>query len=208
MTSKEAWPGRRFTRSAGFAELEVGGGIEVRRCGTADLEVDLEVCATTLVPPWQNSGPPLWSGMAAKIFRHQHRVSYAECTVGNHVYYGRYLDLLEEARGEFFRRLGTPFLLWQQQETLFPVIECRLCYKSPARYDDLLIVEVWVTSLEKVRVNFGYRIVSEAQREILVADTFHVCTGLNEKPKRLPPDLIALLEPYVFRTSSDSGGQG
>ena len=36
-------------------------------------------------------------------FRHPHRVSYAECTVGNHVYHSRYLDWLEAARGEFIR---------------------------------------------------------------------------------------------------------
>ena len=35
--------------------------------------------------------------MPASTFQHQHRVSYADCTLGNHVYYGRYLDLLEEA---------------------------------------------------------------------------------------------------------------
>jgi acyl-CoA thioester hydrolase len=135
--------------------------------------------------------------MSALIFRHQHRVSYAECTVGNHVYYGRYLDLLEIARGEFFRHLGAPFLRWQQEDTIFPVVECRLQYKAPARYDDVLTVEIWLTALEKIRLNFGYRIVNQAQSEILLASTFHVSTGLNEKPKRLPSELAGLLQPYL-----------
>src|SRR5437667_7811554 len=94
-------------------------------------------------------------------FQHHHRVSYAECTLGNHVYYGRYLDLLEEARGEFFRHLGAPFLRWQQEGAIFPVVECRLRYKAPARYDDLLAVEVWLTALEGIRLNFAYRILNE-----------------------------------------------
>ena len=42
-------------------------------------------------------------------FRHPHRVSYAECTVGNHVYHSRYLDWLEAARGEFIRSLARRF---------------------------------------------------------------------------------------------------
>jgi len=29
------------------------------------------------------------------MFVHTHRVTYAECTVGNHIYHARYLDLLE-----------------------------------------------------------------------------------------------------------------
>ena len=39
----------------------------------------------------------------AEPFRHHHRVTYAECTIGDHVYHSRYLDLLEAARGEFMR---------------------------------------------------------------------------------------------------------
>src|SRR6266436_3116605 len=121
--------------------------------------------------------------MAAQLFRHYHRVSYADCTLGNHVYYGQYLEFLEQTRGEFFRHLAAPFLRWQQQDTIFPVVECRLRYKAPARYDELLAIEVWLTTLEKVRINFAYRIINEAQREILEASTFHVCTSLDEKPK-------------------------
>ena len=49
----------------------------------------------------------------ASFFCHQHRVSYAECTVGNHVYHARYLDFLEAARGEWLRSLGAPVLHWQ-----------------------------------------------------------------------------------------------
>ena len=87
-------------------------------------------------------------------FRHPHRVSYAECTVGNHVYHSRYLDWLEAARGEFIRSLGATVLQWQERDVIFPVIEARLRYKSPARYDDLLAIEVWPTLIERVRVEF------------------------------------------------------
>src|SRR5207248_6711926 len=112
--------------------------------------------------------------------------------------YGRYLAFLEEARGELFRYLGAPFLRWQQEDTIFPVVECRLRYKAPARYDDSLTVEVWLTALEKVRLNFAYRVLNQAQNEIAEASTFHVCTGLDEKPKRLPEELSRLLLPYLI----------
>jgi acyl-CoA thioester hydrolase len=130
------------------------------------------------------------------IFQYSHRVTYSECTSGNHVYYSRYLDILETTRGEFFRHLGTTFLKWQQQEVIFPVVECRLRYKAPARYDDLLTVETWLTSVERVRLNFAYRILKD-QTLILEGETFHVCAGLDEKPKRLPEELQSLLRPYL-----------
>jgi acyl-CoA thioester hydrolase len=133
----------------------------------------------------------------ANLFRHPHRVTYAECTVGNHVYHSRYLDLLEAARGEFLRSLGPTVLELQENDFIFPVIEAKLRYKFPARYDDLLTVEVWVTALEKIRVNFGHRILNQAGKLILEAETFHVCTGLDEKPKRLPEELVEKLKPYL-----------
>lgn len=40
--------------------------------------------------------------MSHQVFVWNRRVTYADCTVGNHVYYSRYPDFLEEARGEFF----------------------------------------------------------------------------------------------------------
>ena len=135
--------------------------------------------------------------MASQIFRHTHRVSYAECTVGNHIYYARYLDLLEAARGEFFRSLGSTFLQWQEREVIFPVVECRLAYKSAARYDDVLAIEVWPTQAAGARLNFGYRVVNQLAALILEAETNHVCAGLNEKPKRIPPELAAMLQPYL-----------
>ena len=88
---------------------------------------------------------------------------------------------------------------------IFPVIEARLRYKSPARYDDLLTIEVWPTAIERVRLNFGHRIVNQAGKLILEAETFHACTSVNEKPKRLPEELAAKLTPYLSgATSADS----
>ncbi|MFO1478097.1 MAG: thioesterase family protein [Verrucomicrobiota bacterium] len=135
--------------------------------------------------------------MAAPLFVHSHRVAYSECTVGNHIYYSRYLDLLEAARGEFFRHLGCPLLDWQAQGVVFPVIECRLRYKAPARYDDVLSIEVRPVFAEKIRLNFGSRILNQSGALILEAETHHVCTDLQDKPRRLPPELLVKLAPWL-----------
>ena len=125
-----------------------------------------------------------------------HRVVYAECTLGNHVYYSRYLDWLEEARGELFRSLEIPFLKLQSEGIQFPVLECSVRYKSPARYDDLLSIDVWVITLGPVRLEFAYRISNDIHRLILEARTLHVCASLNEKPKRLPKAVAEKLKPF------------
>src|SRR5262245_28458591 len=134
--------------------------------------------------------------MSGAVFLYAHRVTYAECTLGNHVYYARYLDLLETARGEFFRHLGVTFLQWQEQDVVFPVAECRLRYLSPARYDDLLSIELCVTAAQRARLNFGYRVLSQSGELLLGGETHHVCTSLDGKPKKLPDDLVARTRPY------------
>ena len=140
--------------------------------------------------------------MTVGIFRHTHRVTYAECTVGNHVYHSRYLDLLEAARGEFIRSLGPTVLHWQEKDVIFPVIEARLRFKFPARYDDLLAIEVWPTLVEGVRLNFGHRVTNQHGKLVLEAETFHACTGIDEKPKRMPEELVEKLKPYLQPSSS------
>ncbi|MGA2247076.1 MAG: thioesterase family protein [Verrucomicrobiota bacterium] len=132
-----------------------------------------------------------------KPFHYSHRVTYAECTVGDHIYHSRYLDLLEAARGEFMRALGRPVLALQNAGTIFPVIEARLRYKAPARYDDLLTIEVWITRLESVRLNFGHRILNQDGKVILEAETFHCCTSRDEKPRRLPAEVALELAPHL-----------
>ena len=140
--------------------------------------------------------------MTVGNFRHAHRVTYAECTVGNHVYHSRYLDLLEAARGEFIRSLGPTVLHWQEKDVIFPVIEARLRFKSPARYDDLLAIEVWPTVIERVRLNFGHRVTNQHGKLVLEAETIHACTGMDEKPKRMPEELAEKLRPYLQPSQS------
>jgi acyl-CoA thioester hydrolase len=127
-------------------------------------------------------------------FRHLHRVSYAECTVGDHIYHSRYLDLMEAARGEFLRSLGVTVLSLQDADFIFPVIEARLRYRFPARYDDLLTTEVRPILVERVRLNFGHRILNQDGKLILEAETFHACTSRDEKPKRMPEAFVAQLK--------------
>ena len=172
----------------------------------------LKTCATVLHASalwvaWLAVGKPALSayagGVSQTVFRHTHRVTYAECTVGNHVYYGRYLDLLEAARGKFFRQLGHPLAQLQEADTIFPVIEARLRYKAAARYDDVLVIEIVVAEISKVRLTFACRILHESGRLLVEATTVHVCASTADRPKRLPDDLCAALAPYLAPPGSE-----
>ena len=135
--------------------------------------------------------------MPAEIFTHEHRVTYADCTVGNHVYYGRYPDLLEAARGEFFRYLGKSFLEYQEEGVIFPVSEVHLKYFAFAEYDDELRIECRLTAIRGARLGFGYRITKGEGVRILEGETLHGCVEASGRATRLPPALKERLQSYL-----------
>lgn len=128
---------------------------------------------------------------------HTHRVTYADCTVGNHVYYGRYLEFMEAARGAYFAALGWPFLRLEAEDVALPVVRAELDFRAAARYDDLLEVEVRLEELGRVKLAFGYRITGPEGRVVLEARTFHGITTHGDRPRRLPERLAPVLAGMV-----------
>jgi acyl-CoA thioester hydrolase len=126
-----------------------------------------------------------------------YRVSYRDCTIGDHVYYSRYLEILEVARGEFFRHLGWGLRQLQEQGIAFPVAECRLRYHAPARYDDQITVRLWLTQARGARLTFACRVEDQSGRLVLEAETFHACVDRDSRPRRLPAELVPVLVPYL-----------
>ena len=132
-----------------------------------------------------------------RVYCHLHRVVYAECTVGDHIYHSRYLDILEAARGEFLRAAGHPVRALQDAGFIFPVIEARLRYYRPARYDDCLRVEVRLTEVTALRLGVHHRVRLESGTLVLDAETRHVCTSPVEKPRRMAPALLETLRAWL-----------
>jgi acyl-CoA thioester hydrolase len=129
----------------------------------------------------------------------QVRVRYAETDQMGIVYYANYLVWFEIGRVELLRSLG---LAYSQLETdhqcILPVVEATCRYRSPARYDDEILIETRPSLLRRSVIKFGYRILrksSEGEEPKLLAEgeTVHVvCDGqLNKKP--LPAEHEAAL---------------
>lgn len=137
------------------------------------------------------------------MFKHQIRVAYRDVTLGNHVYYARYLDFIEIARNEMFRGLGHSLLALQERGTIFPVVECSLHHHRAARYDDLLEIETNLTALGRVQFSLKYR-VGRDQTLLLEAMTRHAVTDLSEKPVAMPGDLRAALLPHLEKSATHS----
>ncbi len=138
------------------------------------------------------------------------RVRYAETDQMGIVYYANYLVWFELGRVELLRSLG---LAYSRLETdhgcILPVIEATCRYKSPARYDDEILIETRPALLRGSVLKFAYRILRKApqgqertgqnqtgheQTLLAEGETVHVVCDdqLNKKP--LPEKYAAALK--------------
>jgi acyl-CoA thioester hydrolase len=127
------------------------------------------------------------------------RVRYAETDQMGIVYYANYLVWFEIGRVELLRALGFSYsLLEREHQCILPVIEARCRYRSPARYDDQILIETRPAMLRGSVLKFAYRILRKAhegEEPTLLAEgeTVHVVCDdqLNKKP--LPENYAAAL---------------
>jgi acyl-CoA thioester hydrolase len=135
--------------------------------------------------------------MPGEVFVHRQRVIYAQCTIGNHVYHSRYLDIMEAARGEFMRAIGYPLRRLQDEDCIFPVVSLRMKFIAPARYDDELEIHITLKDVSRLRLTVEHRIIDARGKTFVEAETDHVCTSIHEKPKRMPQELFAACDKFV-----------
>jgi acyl-CoA thioester hydrolase len=120
----------------------------------------------------------------------QVRVRYAETDQMGIVYYANYLVWFEIGRVELLRSLGLAYSqLETEHECILPVVEATCRYRSPARYDDQILIETRPALLRGPVIKFAYRILRKApegEQPTLLAEgeTVHVVCDdkLNKKP--------------------------
>jgi acyl-CoA thioester hydrolase len=116
------------------------------------------------------------------------RVRYAETDQMGVVYHANYLVWFEVGRVEFIRSLGLDYRVMEREDGVgIAVVDVSARYKSPARYDDELIIETRLLAARGAIVKFGYRIVRAPDRALLCeGETMHVVVDREMKKSRLP----------------------
>ena len=123
----------------------------------------------------------------------QLRVIYGDTDQMGVVYYANYLRFFEAGRNEFIRARGLRYRDFEEGFGLrLPVTEAGVNYRTPARYDDLLTLEVSLAEVRRASVRFGYRLVRDGEL-LATGHTTHACVDLAGKVQRLPPALLERL---------------
>ena len=87
------------------------------------------------------------------------RVRYAETDQMGVVYYANFFVWFEVGRVELLRQLGFHYKQMEiDDDCHIPVVEANCRYKSPARYDDELLLETSILAMRRSVIKFGYRL--------------------------------------------------
>jgi acyl-CoA thioester hydrolase len=127
------------------------------------------------------------------------RVRYAETDQMGVVYHANHFIWFEIGRVEFMRQLGFTYRDMEREHGCFiPVVDARCRYKSPARYDDEIIVRTHLKNVRESVIHFGYQLVRADDGEVLAeGETTHMVIDAQMKTAPLPAAFLK-----VFREAA------
>lgn len=122
------------------------------------------------------------------------RVRYADTDTMRVVYYANYLVWFESGRIELLRSRGVVYKDIEEMGIFIPVVEAKVNYKSPARFDDELLVRTRLGEMGTTSVTFENEIYRLPGMELLCkGHTVHVVVGRDGKPMPIPEALRSKL---------------
>jgi len=135
--------------------------------------------------------------MHEPVFTTRYRVIYGDTDAGGVVYNANYLRFFEIGRSELMRAWVIPYSEIEEMGLILPVTESYLRYKAPARYDDLLTIQVCLAEIKRVSCRFHYRVSrteTGCTRLLVKGFTNHACVDSEGKLTPLPGDLRRSME--------------
>jgi acyl-CoA thioester hydrolase len=140
----------------------------------------------------------------ASRFRTTVRVRYAETDQMGVVYYANFFVWFEIGRVELLRQLGFDYKRMEvADDCLLPVVDATCRYKSPARYDDWIVIETRVSAMRSSVLKFAYNVYraaetnedgSETPEKLLATgETTHVIVGKSLDKSALPERYVSAI---------------
>jgi len=136
--------------------------------------------------------------MPLPTFKTSLRVTWADTDAAQVVHYSNYFRFFERAEEEFYRQLGFSFADTAKKGLWFPRVEAFCQYKRPARFNDLLEVEVSVENLKERSFKLGFRIINE-ETNVTLATGYIVIVAADKqtgKATRIPSEIVEKLKSF------------
>ncbi len=125
------------------------------------------------------------------IHTNEVRVLYCDTDAYGVVWHGAYIKWLEFGRVELSEMLGLPLESLEKDGITFPVVDLNLRYKSPALFNERIIIETKIGELKNTSVKFEHTIKEKDTGKLhVVAHSTIVAIDKDGKLYRKLPDHI------------------
>ena len=120
-------------------------------------------------------------------------VRYGETDQMGVVHHSNYLRYFEVARLEWLSALGVSYTSMEKEGLIMPVIDVKVTYKTPALFDDSLIIYIFLSELPRVKIIFFYEIKNQRDEIVCTGETtLAFLNAKTRKPVRCPEEFGAL----------------
>lgn len=117
------------------------------------------------------------------------RVRYAETDQMGVVHHANYFVYFEMGRTEALRSTGLDYRSIEERGYLLVIVKVACRYRSPARYDDELILRTTLERTTQVRIDHTYQLL-RGTTLIAEGESTLACVDKAGNPQRLPPELL------------------
>jgi len=134
----------------------------------------------------------------SKAFKTLYRVTWADTDAAQVVHHSNYFRLFERAEEELYRHLGFSFTDFRTRGLWFPRVEACCQYRKPAKFNDLLEIEVTVEEMKEKSVKYAFRILNKENMQLL-ATGYVVAVVVDKqagKATRIPKEIVEKLRPF------------
>lgn len=131
-------------------------------------------------------------------FELEHRVAYVETDAMAIVHHSNYIRWFEMGRNDMLRTIGYPYSKLEKMGIWMPVIGVTCDYKSPAVFDEVVLIRTWVDKVKGASVYLAYEVVGKESGEVKVTgSSSHGVTDTDLRPLRLKKEFPDLYEKLV-----------
>jgi acyl-CoA thioester hydrolase len=135
-------------------------------------------------------------GPGAFVCESRYRVLYVDTDVMGIVNNANYFRFFEMGRGDYLRERGVPYSAIEEQGIRSPLTEAWAHFYKPFRYDDLILMESWVSQVKKASFAFDYRLFLDGDPDLRVAGrTLHATLDFENRVVKIPAWLIDIIGP-------------
>jgi acyl-CoA thioester hydrolase len=137
-------------------------------------------------------------------FRMQEHVRWSDVDASGIIRWSAYTRLVELAETELFRAAGFPYAtLWDRLDVWLPRVQCHFEYRSPARLDELLDIDIGVARVGRssLRLEFVLRrpdAQAAAEGHLVIV----AIARAGGQAVQLPPALLAGLAPFRLEAAT------